>query len=79
MGVFVSVGSSGRVVIEISPEIKRELYSVLSSNGETLKDWFLRCADQYVRSGRQLPMFQEEHGPAFESARPGLLPKGLGV
>lgn len=73
-GDFVSVGSSGRVVIEIPPEIKRELYSVLSSNGETLKDWFLRCADQYVRSGRQLPMFQEELGPTLHTARTGLVP-----
>lgn len=70
----MSVGSSGRVVIEIPPDIKRELYSVLSSNGETLKDWFLRCADQYVRSGRQLPMFQEELGPILNSARTGLAP-----
>ncbi len=70
----MSVGSSGRVVIEIPPETKRELYSVLASNGETLKDWFLRSADEYVRTGRQMPMFQKEINPASESTQTDLVP-----
>jgi hypothetical protein len=70
----VSIGSSGRIVVEIPPETKRELYAVLSSNGETLKDWFLRCADQYVRTGRQLSIFQKELSPTSDSTQPGLIP-----
>lgn len=70
----MSIGSSGRIVIEIQPETKRDLYAVLSTNGETLKNWFLRCADQYVRTGRQLPMFQEELSPTLDSTRPRLVP-----
>jgi hypothetical protein len=58
----VSIGSSGRIVIEIPPETKRELYAVLSSNGQTLKEWFLRCAHEYVRTGRQLAIFQDALG-----------------
>lgn len=70
----MSIGSSGRIVIEIPPETKRELYGVLSSNGETLKDWFLRCAEQYVRTGRQLPMFQKELSPTTDGTQPVLAP-----
>ena len=56
----MSVGSSGRIVIEIEPEIKRELYSVLSSNGQTLKEWFLQRAAEYMRTGRQISMFDRD-------------------
>jgi hypothetical protein len=44
----MSIGNSGRIVIEIDPETKRNLYSVLTRNGITLKEWFLKCADGYM-------------------------------
>ena len=44
----MSIGSSGRIVIEIDPQIKRNLYSALTKNGMTLKGWFLDCADKYL-------------------------------
>ena len=44
----MSIGSSGRIVIEIDPKTKRNLYSTLTKNGMTLKDWFLACADKYL-------------------------------
>jgi len=43
----MSIGSSGRIVIEIDPQTKRNLYSALTKNGVTLKGWFLECADKY--------------------------------
>jgi hypothetical protein len=49
----MSIGSSGRIVIEIDPSFKRELYSALARDAKTLKEWFLESAQGYVESGRQ--------------------------
>lgn len=40
---------SGRVVIEIEPDLKRRLYSTLAMDSSTLKDWFIQCAETYVK------------------------------
>jgi hypothetical protein len=53
-------GPSGRIVIEIEPELKRELHSALVADGETLKDWFIAQARFFLR---------ERHQPAL----PGLV------
>ena len=55
----MSIGNSGRVVIEIKPELKRELYAALSMNGKTLKDWFISQAEHYLREGQQLSFFDD--------------------
>ena len=52
-------GKSGRIVIEIDAELKRQLYVVLASRTMTLKDWFSQQARDVVADYRQ----------------PGLLPK----
>lgn len=52
-------GESGRIVLEIDPSQKDELYSALIRDGFTLKDWFLRQATQYLRDRGQLPLFGE--------------------
>ncbi len=52
----MSIGSSGRIVIEVEPEIKRQLYSVLARDGMTLKDWFLREAQSYLTNTHQLKL-----------------------
>ena len=44
----MSIGPSGRIVIEVEPEVKRELYSALARDGLTLKDWFLSNAANYL-------------------------------
>jgi len=41
-------GVSGRIVIEIEPELKRRLYSALAMDGLTLKEWFIQCAERHV-------------------------------
>lgn len=41
-------GNSGRVVIEIDPDFKRSLYSVLAADGLTLKHWFIQAAEKHV-------------------------------
>ncbi|MGA3114468.1 MAG: hypothetical protein ABSF90_08560 [Syntrophobacteraceae bacterium] len=46
-------GPSGRIVLEIDPALKRELYSALIKNGITLKDWFVHQAERYLHSSPQ--------------------------
>ena len=46
-------GSSGRVVVEVCPEVKDRLYRALSNNNLTLKDWFLRAAEEYILENEQ--------------------------
>ena len=52
----MSIGSSGRIVIEVEPNMKRELYAQLAADGLSLKQWFLRNALIYVEGGRQMPL-----------------------
>lgn len=58
----MSVGRSGRIVIEVEPDVKRLLYSALARDGLTLKNWFLRSAESYLRDGAQirLPLIASE-------------------
>ncbi|MRX07014.1 hypothetical protein GJ697_04105 [Pseudoduganella sp. FT25W] len=55
----MSIGRSGRVVIEIDPLLKRELHAVLAKNGMTMKDWFVKSAMNCIKSGA-LEMDAEE-------------------
>jgi len=52
----MSIGNSGRIVIEVEPEAKRQLYAALAREGLTLKDWFLRSAENYLAEGSQMPL-----------------------
>ena len=49
-GLKMSIGSSGRIVIEVDPEVKRLLYATLALEGSTLKEWFLSNVDAYLKS-----------------------------
>jgi hypothetical protein len=53
-------GESGRIVLEIDPSEKDELYTALKKDGLTLKDWFLKKAAQYVSERNQGMLFAEE-------------------
>lgn len=52
----MSIGTSGRIVIEVETDIKRELYSTLSREGLTLKDWFLKSAQSYISHRTQMSL-----------------------
>ncbi|MFQ1065246.1 hypothetical protein [Bordetella trematum] len=52
----MSIGNSGRIVIEIDPKIKRQLYSTLARDGMTLKDWFLQEAKSYMGTTKNIPL-----------------------
>ena len=42
-------GESGRIVVEVEPSLKRQLYSVLAIESSTLKDWFIQSAENYIK------------------------------
>lgn len=50
-------GTSGRVVVEVDPALKRELYAALSLSGSTLKDWFVQAAEAYCMASIQGTLF----------------------
>ena len=41
-------GKSGRIVIEVDPNFKYRLHSLLALRGITLKDWFTDTALEYL-------------------------------
>jgi hypothetical protein len=53
-------GGSGRIVLEIEPSEKEELYAAVTKDGMTLKDWFLRKASEYLRERNQKQLFGPE-------------------
>lgn len=48
-GVEVSKSESGRLVLEIDPDLKRKLYAVLALEQKTLKEWFIESSSSYVK------------------------------
>ena len=54
---IMAIGESGRIVLEIDPELKRNLYSVLALENKTLKEWFVLMAGNYVQNQRQPDLF----------------------
>jgi hypothetical protein len=50
-------GDSGRIVLEIDPAEKQELYDAVTRDGMTLKEWFLRKATEYLRERGQGQLF----------------------
>ena len=52
-------GKSGRVVVEMDPTLKGDLYDALEKDGLTLKDWVLTQAERYLSDRDQLLLFEE--------------------
>jgi len=50
-------GKSGRIVIEIDPSLKSDLYEALQEEGLTLKEWFLRHTGSYLAQKAQPSLF----------------------
>lgn len=49
-------GASGRIVIEIDPEIKQELYDQLEKENSNLKTWFLNHVEGFLKGRQQLSL-----------------------
>lgn len=54
---YMARGKSGRIVIDVDPELKRRLYSALAMKGLTLKDWFVDAAGRFVEERKQPDLF----------------------
>lgn len=55
----MSIGPSGRVVVEIDQDLKRRLYSVLAIEGITLKEWFTSKAEALVSENSNATLRKE--------------------
>jgi len=66
------IGTSGRIVIEVEPDLKRALYKALKHNGSSLKDWFVDQAESYLNADqRQLEFFAEDETARLREERAG--------
>ena len=52
-------GASGRIVLEIDPVLKKDLYEALDEDGLTLKEWFIRNTTSYLAHQAQPSLFQQ--------------------
>ncbi|MDC4998403.1 hypothetical protein OHW19_17705 [Acinetobacter baumannii] len=41
-------GDSGRIVLEIDPTLKKNLYAILAMEQQTLKEWFVLRAESHI-------------------------------
>ena len=60
--IAMARGNSGRIVLEIDPSEKRDLYEALQEEGLTLKDWFLNQARSYLAQRSQPSLFDPVQG-----------------
>jgi hypothetical protein len=62
----MAIGSSGRIVIDVDPEVKRRLYSALAISGITLKSWFLKEAVEYAKQRDPSDSIATKNQPDFD-------------
>lgn len=71
MGAPMSRGNSGRIVIEIEPDLKNELYQALTKEGVSLKGWFLQNVQSFLANKDQLALGleikEQERGVTHEA------------
>ena len=60
-------GKSGRIVLEIDPSQKEELYKFLGMDGLTLKEWFLERVSIYLDESKQPSLFKNNDRHDFKS------------
>ena len=62
------VGSSGRVVIEVNPELKHQLHELLRRRGTNLRAWFIDQAVDYIEENSgQLDLGLDERSEENEN------------
>ena len=49
-------GTSGRIVIEIDPSFKNELYTALKKEELNMKEWFLSSAEEFLKNRSQMKL-----------------------
>lgn len=66
-------GESGRIVVDVEPELKRRIYSALSLSGGTLKDWFIKVAEELCEGHRKpVPVGNVRYGRSAKTATAAL-------
>lgn len=53
-------GDSGRIVIEVDPNLKAHLYVALTRQQLTLKAWFVAAAEEFLHVSEQPSLFAAE-------------------
>lgn len=46
-------------MLEIDPELKRQLYATLENQQQTMKEWFVREAEEFIYGERQTSLLDE--------------------
>lgn len=49
-------GTSGRIVIEVDPVFKDELYTAVAKEGLHMREWFLSNAEEFLKNRSQLSL-----------------------
>lgn len=60
---IMAKGHSGRIVIDVDPAFKDEVYLALAAQKSTLKDWFLRQAQQLCIEQREPLLLRLQETP----------------
>jgi len=45
----MAIGDSGRIVLEIEPELKKKFYACLALEQITLKNWFIKTIEEHMQ------------------------------
>ncbi len=64
-------GKSGRVVLEIDPELKRQLYAALEYKQQTMKEWFVREAEGLIYCEKQRSLFNDSKDDQNPNSKTG--------
>jgi hypothetical protein len=65
----MSRGPSGRLVVELEPDLKHQLYVALSLDRLTFKEWLVGQVERYISEQQQLVLFAAEpRSPTYASA-----------
>ena len=46
----MAIGESGRIVLEIEPDLKKKFYACLALEQITLKDWFIKTIEEHMKN-----------------------------
>ncbi|NLK93300.1 MAG: hypothetical protein GX273_09295 [Bacteroidales bacterium] len=62
-------GKSGRIVLEVDPKLKKDLYLELARREQTLKDWFVAEANNLAYNGAQTDLFKDSNPNAKDEKK----------
>lgn len=62
-------GKSGRVVLEIDPDLKRNIYATLESKQKTMKEWFVEEAENLIYTVRPTEKHDDNSAKTIKRSR----------